>query len=100
MDEGRVDEIEVAHQGRNETTKERADRRWTELLQELRVARRGVQILFGFLLAVVFQPPLRHPGGLGQDDLRRDRAAGLGHGGGADRPGVPPPAADRTQYEA
>ncbi|MEU5822225.1 DUF6328 family protein [Streptomyces sp. NPDC047803] len=56
MDEGRVDENEVAHQGRNETTKERADRRWTELLQELRVAQTGVQILFGFLLAVVFQP--------------------------------------------
>lgn len=27
-----------------------------ELLQELRVAQTGVQILFGFLLAVVFQP--------------------------------------------
>lgn len=26
-----------------------------ELLQELRVAQTGVQILFGFLLAVVFQ---------------------------------------------
>ncbi|MFD8821827.1 DUF6328 family protein [Streptomyces sp. NPDC059605] len=42
--------------GRHETPEERADRRWTDLLQELRVAQTGVQILFGFLLAVVFQP--------------------------------------------
>ncbi|WP_031087202.1 DUF6328 family protein, partial [Streptomyces sp. NRRL WC-3549] len=41
--------------GRQETEEERADRRWTDLLQELRVAQTGVQILFGFLLAVVFQ---------------------------------------------
>ncbi|MGC5345579.1 DUF6328 family protein [Streptomyces sp. DT24] len=41
--------------GRQETAEERADRQWTELLQELRVAQTGVQILFGFLLAVVFQ---------------------------------------------
>ncbi|MFB7076024.1 DUF6328 family protein [Streptomyces sp. NPDC056308] len=42
--------------GRHETSEERADRQWAELLQELRVAQTGVQILFGFLLAVVFQP--------------------------------------------
>ncbi|MFB7918477.1 DUF6328 family protein [Streptomyces sp. NPDC056061] len=42
--------------GRRETSHERADRQWTELLQELRVAQTGVQILFGLLLAVVFQP--------------------------------------------
>ncbi|MFF4038125.1 DUF6328 family protein [Streptomyces sp. NPDC001816] len=41
--------------GRDETEEERADRRWSELLQELRVAQTGVQILFGFLLTVVFQ---------------------------------------------
>ncbi|MFG1811189.1 DUF6328 family protein [Streptomyces sp. NPDC049040] len=41
--------------GRNETAEERADRRWGDLLQELRVAQTGVQILFGFLLTVVFQ---------------------------------------------
>lgn len=41
--------------GRHETVEERADRLWTELLQELRVAQTGVQILFGFLLTVVFQ---------------------------------------------
>jgi hypothetical protein len=29
---------------------------WVELIQEVRVAQTGVQILFGFLLTVVFQP--------------------------------------------
>ncbi|MEU5976804.1 DUF6328 family protein [Streptomyces sp. NPDC047315] len=42
--------------GRHETEEERADRRWVELLQEVRVTQTGVQILFGFLLTVVFQP--------------------------------------------
>ncbi|MEV3987450.1 DUF6328 family protein [Streptomyces sp. NPDC049837] len=42
--------------GRNETPEERADRRWVELIQEIRVAQTGVQILFGFLLTVVFAP--------------------------------------------
>ncbi|MEU7011563.1 DUF6328 family protein [Streptomyces sp. NPDC046332] len=42
--------------GRNETPEERADRRWGELMQEIRVAQTGVQILFGFLLTVVFAP--------------------------------------------
>ncbi|MEU1282247.1 DUF6328 family protein [Streptomyces sp. NPDC005805] len=44
------------HYGRDETEDERADRRWADLLQELRVAQTGVQILFGFLLTVAFQP--------------------------------------------
>ncbi|MFI5806367.1 DUF6328 family protein [Streptomyces sp. NPDC051561] len=42
--------------GRSESEAERADRQWTELVQEIRVAQTGVQILFGFLLTVVFQP--------------------------------------------
>ncbi|MFC8277726.1 DUF6328 family protein [Streptomyces sp. NPDC057271] len=42
--------------GRHETPEERADRRWAELMQEIRVAQTGVQILFGFLLTVVFAP--------------------------------------------
>ncbi|MFF5504970.1 DUF6328 family protein [Streptomyces roseolus] len=42
--------------GRGESRAQRADRRWNELLQELRVAQTGTQILFGFLVAVVFQP--------------------------------------------
>jgi len=41
--------------GRDETESQRMDRNWTELLQELRVAQTGVQILTGFLLTVPFQ---------------------------------------------
>jgi hypothetical protein len=40
--------------GRNETPQERADRNLSELLQELRVALPGVQVLFAFLLTVPF----------------------------------------------
>ncbi|MEW2586714.1 DUF6328 family protein [Streptomyces virginiae] len=43
-------------EGRDETPQERADRQWQELIQEIRVAQTGVQILFGFLLTVVFTP--------------------------------------------
>lgn len=42
--------------GRDETQAERMDRNWNELLQELRVTQTATQILFGFLLAVAFQP--------------------------------------------
>lgn len=41
--------------GRDETDAERLDRNLGELLQELRVALPGVQVLFAFLLAVPFQ---------------------------------------------
>ena len=41
--------------GRDETRDERLDRNLGELLQELRVALPGVQVLFAFLLAVPFQ---------------------------------------------
>jgi hypothetical protein len=41
--------------GREETEEERLDRNLSELLQELRVALPGVQVLFAFLLAVPFQ---------------------------------------------
>jgi|SRR5215207_1304888 len=41
-------------QGRDETPEERADRNLSELLQELRVALPGVQVLFAFLLTVPF----------------------------------------------
>jgi prolipoprotein diacylglyceryltransferase len=40
--------------GRRETEAERIDRNVVELLQELRVAGWGVQVLFGFLLAMPF----------------------------------------------
>ncbi|MET4924051.1 DUF6328 family protein [Streptomyces sp. PSRA5] len=53
---GRSEPARSAPEGRDESTEERADRRWAELLQEVRVAQTGVQILFGFLLTVVFQP--------------------------------------------
>ena len=39
-----------------ESERERIDRNWNELLQELRVAQTGVQILTAFLLTLPFQP--------------------------------------------
>jgi hypothetical protein len=39
----------------DETEKERADRNWNELLQELRVSQTGVQLLAGFLATLPFQ---------------------------------------------
>jgi Family of unknown function (DUF6328) len=45
---------EDARRDRNETEKERLDRNMIELLNELRVALPGVQVLFAFLLAVPF----------------------------------------------
>jgi hypothetical protein len=39
---------------RAETEDEKADRRYVELLQELRVAQTGVQFLFAFLLTLAF----------------------------------------------
>jgi hypothetical protein len=41
--------------GREESEGERLDRNLSEMLQELRVALPGVQVLFAFLLAVPFQ---------------------------------------------
>ena len=43
-------------QGEHETPRERMNRNWNELLQELRVAQTGVQILTAFLLTLPFQP--------------------------------------------
>lgn len=40
---------------RHETTAEKMDRNWNELLQEFRVAQTGIQILFGFLLILPFE---------------------------------------------
>jgi hypothetical protein len=42
-------------EARGETPMQRADRAYAEILQELRVAQTGVQILFAFLLALAFQ---------------------------------------------
>jgi hypothetical protein len=41
---------------RDETPTEQLDRNWSDLLQELRVAQTGVQILTGLLLTLPFQP--------------------------------------------
>jgi amino acid transporter len=46
---------ERSDDGRDETEAERLDRNYSELLQELRVAQTGVQILFAFLLGIAFQ---------------------------------------------
>ncbi len=40
--------------GDDETPEQRTTRRWNEMLQELRVAQTGVQVLTGFLLTVPF----------------------------------------------
>jgi hypothetical protein len=40
--------------GRDESELERWDRNWSELMQEVRVAQTGVQILFAFLLTLPF----------------------------------------------
>ena len=50
------DDKRNAQDGRDETELERSDRNLVELLQEVRVVQTGVQILFGFLLTVAFQP--------------------------------------------
>jgi len=42
-------------QQRSETETERLDRNWASLLQEMRVAQTGVQLLTGFLLTLPFQ---------------------------------------------
>jgi uncharacterized protein involved in cysteine biosynthesis len=46
--------------GRPETEQERVDRNLTELLNELRVALPGVQVLFAFLLVVPFNNRFAH----------------------------------------
>ena len=43
------------YDARRETTTARLDRNWDDMLQELRVAQTGVQILTGLLLTVPFQ---------------------------------------------
>lgn len=41
--------------GRDETHEERLDRKWNDMLQELRVMQTGVQLLAGILLTLPFQ---------------------------------------------
>lgn len=57
-DDERVDEQvdeQADERARHETPAQRLDRNWNELLQELRVAQTGAQILAAFLLTVPFQ---------------------------------------------
>jgi Na+/melibiose symporter-like transporter len=62
MVSGRSEEREVVeHTG--ESRNEKLSRNVSELLQELRVAQAGVQILFGFLLSVVFTERFHNAGG-------------------------------------
>jgi Family of unknown function (DUF6328) len=44
----------VQENDRNESRAEQLDRNWIELIQELRVAQTGVQVLAGFLLTLPF----------------------------------------------
>lgn len=44
-----------AERGRDESPEERADRNFSDILQELRVVLTGTQLISGFLLAVAFQ---------------------------------------------
>lgn len=52
------DESDLAR-GRHETPEERADRNFSDILQELRVVMTGTQLISGFLLAVAFQSGFR-----------------------------------------
>lgn len=47
---------EPIDESRGETSNQRADRNWNDLLQEVRITQTCTQILGGFLLAVAFQP--------------------------------------------
>jgi hypothetical protein len=49
------DEVVTDEVRPGETESERADRNFNDILQELRVAQTGVQILFGFLLTIPMQ---------------------------------------------
>jgi Family of unknown function (DUF6328) len=51
-----IDHAEWNHIVRDETELQSVDRHFNELLQELRVAQTGVQILFAFLLGLAFSP--------------------------------------------
>jgi hypothetical protein len=55
-DEAHHNPLDDREDGRDESPAERADRNWSEVLQELRVLQTGTQILTGFLLALAFQP--------------------------------------------
>jgi cation transport ATPase len=49
----------VGYTRATEDARKQLDRHWTELMQEIRLAQTGTQILFAFLLAIAFQPRLQ-----------------------------------------
>jgi len=53
--DGSANRGDEAREERHETPLEQLDRNWAELMQELRVAQTGVQLLTGFLLTLPFQ---------------------------------------------
>jgi Family of unknown function (DUF6328) len=55
-----LDEELIAEDDRDESVMERLDRNTVELLNELRVAAVGIQVLFAFLLIVPFNTGFRH----------------------------------------
>jgi Family of unknown function (DUF6328) len=59
MDSRRDADYAGSSPGRDESTEQRDDRNLTELLQELRVAGLGIQVLFGFLLSLPFTTQFR-----------------------------------------
>ena len=62
-----MDDDDQSADGRNESPQERADRKWGDLLQELRVMQTGVQLLAGFLLTLPFQDKFEE-----LDEFQRD----------------------------
>lgn len=48
-------EPDDSNAGRSETTLERYDRNWDDIMQEMRVIQTGTQIMAGFLLTLAFQ---------------------------------------------
>jgi hypothetical protein len=54
VDQSRGTDQAANDPGRNESEAQRVDRNMAELLQELRVAGLGIQVLFGFLLSIPF----------------------------------------------
>lgn len=58
--ERRPERTGTDRRARHETRAERADRNFGELVQELRVAQTGVQILFAFLLSLAFLTDFPH----------------------------------------
>ena len=86
---------------REETEQERLNRQLDQLLNELRVAMPGVQVLFAFLLTVAVPAALRRGHRLPARRVLRDAAGGRGRVGAvhrADR--LPPPHVPRARQAA